>query len=187
MIANSSITTVWQCDFTPSIPTATCLVTSTSPGYKFPGTSTSFYPSELPDAFPTYLVDITAGSVTGAGASKSGSLTMSTAAMSASMAVITSELLSPPSGGSSGGSANDMSTAESSTSVLTTTGILTSMTGIPSLSIAVVTSAGSSATKSAASSSITVVGPQKTGAASIRSPAAGLTVLISALLAFLVM
>ena len=173
-----SITTVWDCEFTPSIPTATCLVTSTSPGSSFPGVSTSFYPSQSPDAFPTYLVDITAGSVTGGvAASESASPVMTTATASAVIPAITSDLLSPPFRGSNVGSADATSTADSSRSSATVTGATTSMTGVPSSSV-VVTSPELSTTNSEASSTSASVGPQKTGAASSKSLTATLNGLI---------
>ena len=182
----SRITTVWDCDFTPSIPTATCLVTSTSPGYSFAGTSTSFYPSKSPDAFPTYLVDITAGSATGAAIIENASSVMMAAAMSASIPMTTSEVRSPRFRSSMDGSADATITGDSSTSGSTGTGTKILMTGLSS-STAIVTSAESSATNSRASSSGAIVSPQKTGAASGRGLAAGLTLLVSTLCASLVL
>ncbi|KAF6232031.1 hypothetical protein HO173_009868 [Letharia columbiana] len=163
--ADQPITTVWKCEFTPSIPTATCLVTSTSPGYSFAGTSTSFYPSESPDAFPTYLVEITAGSVNLATISATTSSMVDMAAVSASIPAITSDLLSPSFRGSMDGSADATSTADSSATSPTATGTTTSVAGLSSSS-AVLTSTESSATNSEASSSGAIVGPQKTGTAS---------------------
>ena len=77
MKANISnrITTVWDCALygTPAT-SASCLVTSTSPGHSFPGTSTSIYPSASGDAFPTYEVVITSqAATTVTQASESGS------------------------------------------------------------------------------------------------------------------
>jgi hypothetical protein len=59
------ITTVWDCQLY-STTSASCHVTSTSPGYSFPGTSTSTYPVGSGFAFPLYPVVITAGEITGA-------------------------------------------------------------------------------------------------------------------------
>lgn len=172
------ITIVWECEFTPSIPTATSLVTSISPGYSFAATSTSFYPSKSPDAFPTHLVDITAYSISAATTLAMTSLMMDTAAVSASIPAINSGLFSLPFHGSLDNSADATSTADSSISSSTATGTTTSMAGLYSSS-AIVTSAELSATNMEASSSGTRAGPEKTSAASsFKFPSATLRVLI---------
>lgn len=158
------ITIVWECEFTPSIPTATSLVTPTSPGYSFAGTSASFYPSKSPDAFPTYLVDITADFVNAATTLAMTSLMVDTAAVSASIPAINSGLFFLLFHGSLDNSADATSTADSSTSSSTATGTTTSITGLCSSS-AIVTSAELSATNMEASSSGTRAGPEKSGAA----------------------
>ena len=171
------ITIVWECEFTPSTPTATSLVTSTYPGYSFAGASTSFYPSKSPDTFPTYLVDIAADLVNAATTLAMTSLMMDTAAVSVLIPAIHSGLLSLPFHGSLDNSADATSTADSSTSSSTATGTTKSMTSFDSSS-AIVTSAELSATNKEASSSGTRAGPEKTSAvSSFRSLTATLRVL----------
>ena len=60
-----SITTVWDCQLYGTT-SASCLLTSTSPGYSFPGTVTNTYPVATGFIFPLYPVAITAGAITGA-------------------------------------------------------------------------------------------------------------------------
>jgi hypothetical protein len=87
---------------------ASCLVTSTSPGYRFPGTSTSFYPSASWGAFPLYKVDITAGSITRVSRSTTASSLMNvmTTSMPASSVSSTSTSLAAPTTSSSSSSSS---------------------------------------------------------------------------------
>lgn len=151
---------------------------------KFSRRSTSVYPSQSPDAFPAYLVEITAGSANAAATCEIALRRMATAAMSTSIPIVTSGPLLTAYHGSMDSPATMTGASVSNASISTAIGTTTSMMALSSSSAAVM-NADSSADNSNPASSGAITGPQMTGAANAKNSCAGTTALISILCEFL--